>query len=170
MTIVYTIGYEGTDIDRFVATLKAVGVTVLADVRALALSRKRGFSKKSLKDRLASEGIAYRHFAELGDPKNGREAARNGRHGDFQRIYRDHLAADRPQASLAELNELVLSAPSCLLCFERDPSVCHRSIVAEKLRASGIEISDLYGDNPVRYVNYAEKFSRHRSREGAAAA
>jgi uncharacterized protein (DUF488 family) len=45
MTTLYTIGYEGTDIDRFVATLKAVGVQLLADVRALPLSRKRGFSK-----------------------------------------------------------------------------------------------------------------------------
>jgi uncharacterized protein (DUF488 family) len=76
MTTVYTIGYEGTDIDKMLATLKAVGVDVLADVRAVALSRKKGFSKTALRTRLEAEGIAYAHFVELGDPKAGRGAAR----------------------------------------------------------------------------------------------
>src|SRR5690606_21613376 len=80
MSIVYTIGYEGTDIDRFVATLKAVGVRRLADVRAVALSRKKGFSKKSLAARLEAEDIEYLHFQALGDPKPGREAARAGQY------------------------------------------------------------------------------------------
>ncbi len=78
MSVVYTIGYEGTDIDRFVATLKAVGVRRLADVRALALSRKKGFSKRSLAARLKAEGIDHIHLVGLGDPKTGREAARAG--------------------------------------------------------------------------------------------
>jgi uncharacterized protein (DUF488 family) len=52
MSVVYTIGYEGTDIDRFVATLRTVGVTLLADVRAVAVSRKKGFSKNGLRERL----------------------------------------------------------------------------------------------------------------------
>ena len=76
MTTVYTLGYEGTDIDKVVATLQAVGVKVLADVRAVALSRKKGFSKNALRTRLEAEGIAYVHLVELGDPKPGREAAR----------------------------------------------------------------------------------------------
>jgi uncharacterized protein (DUF488 family) len=73
MSVLYTIGYEGADIDRFIATLKAVEVTVVADVRAVALSRKRGFSKTALRARLAAEGIAYVHLVELGDPKPGRD-------------------------------------------------------------------------------------------------
>ena len=67
MSVIYTIGYEGTDIDRCVATLKAVGVTVLADVRAVAVSRKKGFSKNGLRERLEAEGITYVHLVELGD-------------------------------------------------------------------------------------------------------
>jgi uncharacterized protein (DUF488 family) len=46
MTQIYTIGYEGTDIERFVRTLKIVGVEQPVDVRAVPLSRKKGFSKK----------------------------------------------------------------------------------------------------------------------------
>lgn len=66
MNTVYTIGYEGTDIERFVQTLKAVGIEVLADVRAVALSRKKGFSKTALRNNLAEAGIEYIHLNALG--------------------------------------------------------------------------------------------------------
>ena len=79
MSVLFTVGYEGTDIERFVKTLKAVGIRRLADVRAVAVSRKPGFSKRRLSDRLADEVIEYIHFVELGDPKPGRDAARSGK-------------------------------------------------------------------------------------------
>jgi uncharacterized protein (DUF488 family) len=170
MSIVYTVGYEGTDIDRFVQTLKVVGIKTLADVRAIALSRKKGFSKNALKNRLEAEGIEYRHFIALGDPKPGREAARNGKLDQFQRIYRKHLSSAAAVAALQELEGVVWSAPSCLLCFERNPSVCHRSIIAEKLSVSGLAVFDLFGDAPSRYVSHASRLPSHHPREGAAAA
>lgn len=170
MKTVYTIGYEGTDIERFVQTLKAVGIKTLADVRAVALSRKKGFSKNALKARLEDEGIEYLHFAALGDPKPGREAARAGNHDLFRKIYSKHLSGEIAQVSLAELSKTVGKAPTCLLCFERDPIVCHRSIITQKLISSGFNIFDLYGDSPARYVNFAKKLPRYNSREGAAAA
>ena len=170
MSVVYTIGYEDTDIDRFVDTLKAVGVRTLADVRAVALSRKKGFSKAALRNRLAEEGIVYRHFAELGDPKPGREAARAGHHDKFRKIYAKHLTSAEAKSALDTLAETTWSSPSCLLCFERDPKLCHRSIVADKLRLLGLEVFDLFGDIPARYVNHATKFPRHHSRESTATA
>jgi uncharacterized protein (DUF488 family) len=170
MTVVYTIGYEGTDIERLVDTLRVVGIKVLADVRALALSRKKGFSKTALRWRLEKEGIAYLHLSALGDPKSGREAARAGRYDEFRSIYAKHLAANEAQEALKSLETTIKSAPSCLLCFERDPSVCHRSIVASALKLRGIGSFDLYGDNPSRYVSHAAKLPGHHSRQGAAAA
>jgi uncharacterized protein (DUF488 family) len=165
VNIVYTIGYEGTDIDRFIATLGAVGVTVLADVRALAQSRKKGFSKSSLQARLAAEGIAYRHFVELGDPKPGREAARAGRYEEFRQIYTNHLSQPQAQATLQRLLIDVLAEPTCLMCFERDPNVCHRSIVANRLMYSGIRISHLFGDRPDLYVGHSTNFTSRSSRQ-----
>ncbi len=170
MSVVYTVGYEGTDIDRFVATLKAVGIKTLADVRAVALSRKKGFSKTALRQRLEAEGINYLHFVALGDPKPGREAARNGRMAEFQRIYRKHLATSEAAQALLELESVVWTSPSCLLCFERDPSVCHRSIVTEKLSDSGVNVFDLFGDNPLAYVSHTEKLPSYHPRQSAAAA
>jgi uncharacterized protein (DUF488 family) len=170
MNTVYTIGYEGTDIERFVQTLKAVGVQVLADVRAVALSRKKGFSKTALLNRLAEEGIDYVHFNALGDPKPGREAARAGKYDLFRKIYGNHLASKDAQNALKELEIAVQGKPTCLLCFERDPNVCHRSIVTQALKADGNEIFDLYGDSPARYVNHSAQLPRYHSRQGSAAA
>ena len=96
MPRLFTIGYEGTDIDRFVETLKIVGVEVVADVRAVALSRKKGFSKSALSARLMADGMEYLHFVELGDPKPGRDAARAGLYDEFRKIYRRHLKQQLP--------------------------------------------------------------------------
>ena len=171
MSLVYTIGYEGTDIDRFIATLKAVGVKRLADVRAVALSRKKGFSKKTLSARLQAEDIEYLHFIDLGDPKPGRDAARAGRLEEFRAIYSAHLDSDDAQSSLKELVAVAGEKPTCLLCFERDPMTCHRSMVAEAMSESiGLKVLDLYGDDPERYVRNASRMPRYHSRESIAAA
>jgi uncharacterized protein (DUF488 family) len=169
MTTLYTIGYEGTDIERFVATLKAVGVHLLADVRALPLSRKKGFSKNGLRLRIEQEGMEYVHLGELGDPKEGRDAARAGRFDQFRKIYSRHLAQAEPQKKLRELEVLVEERPTCLMCFERDPTECHRLIVASELPKS-VSILHLYGDEPSRYVRNATKFPGRRAGQGAAAA
>lgn len=170
MQTVYTIGYEGTDIERFIATLKLVGVEVVADVRAVAVSRKKGFSKTALRTRLEAEGIRYVHFVQLGDPKPGRDAARAGHYMKFEQIYTGHLAQPERQAVLGELRALVGQAATCLLCFERDPKVCHRSIVATRLQQHGMDVVDLFADSPKRYVDFTKKLARHRAGEGATAA
>jgi uncharacterized protein (DUF488 family) len=168
MTAVFTIGYEGTDIDRIVTILRAVGVKVLADVRAVAVSRKKGFSKNALRSRLEAEGIAYAHYVELGDPKAGREAARAGLFDEFHRIYTEHLVGHDARAALEVLEETARGAPVCMLCFERDPKTCHRTIVADRLKARGIEVIELFGDDPGRYVRHAPKLPRCNPRKGDA--
>ncbi|WP_262272693.1 DUF488 domain-containing protein [Microvirga yunnanensis] len=141
---VFTVGYEGADVDRFLATLKDAGVSVLADVRAVALSRKRGFSKSALRDALASQDIGYQHFIRLGTPKAGRQAARAGDGELMRRIYCDEVLATGPaQESLRELEALALTRPICLLCFERDPANCHRRVLARHLAEKGFETVDL---------------------------
>jgi uncharacterized protein (DUF488 family) len=151
MPTIYTIGYEGTDIERFVQTLKVVGVAVLADVRALPLSRKKGFSKNSLRDHLERAGIEYHSYQELGDPKPGRDAARAGRFDEFRKIYTDHIETAQATKRVADLAGVAAQNITCMLCFERDPTTCHRSIIAEKLVDHGISHFDLYGDDPKKY-------------------
>jgi hypothetical protein len=110
------------------------------------------------------------HFIELGDPKPGREAARAGRYREFRDIYEAHLDSADAQASLRELLTTVSEATTCLLCFERDPETCHRSIVAEQLKESGFEVFDLYTDYPKSNVRNTPRRPRYHPRQGTAAA
>jgi uncharacterized protein (DUF488 family) len=141
---VFTIGYEGADVDRFLTTLTDANVATLADVRAVALSRKRGFSKSALRDALASQDIGYRHFIKLGTPKEGRQAARAGDGELMRRIYCNEVLATEPaQAAFQELEDLAQAQPICLLCFERDPANCHRRVLVQRLAERGFEAVDL---------------------------
>jgi uncharacterized protein (DUF488 family) len=129
----FTVGYEGTTVAHLIATLKEAGVQHLIDVRALPLSRKPGFSKRSLAASLEEAGLRYTHLQPLGTPKPGRDAARRGDVEGLTRIYDVHLATDTAQIALAQAATLAAASRCCLLCFEADPVCCHRTIVASAL-------------------------------------
>lgn len=142
----FTIGYEGLDSERLVGVLRSAGVAVLADVRAVANSRKRGFSKGALGTSLREAGLGYAHLRSLGTPKSGRHAARAGDAALMRRIYCEEvLDTAAGVAALDELAALAEASPICLLCFERDPAGCHRRVLAERLAPRGFVVSDLYG-------------------------
>jgi uncharacterized protein (DUF488 family) len=127
---VLTIGYEGATLPGVLAALTEAGVEVLVDVRAVPRSRKPGFSSRLLAASAEAAGIGYRHFQRLGTPKPGRDAARAGDAAGMARIFGAHMQGDEPQAALAEVTALAQARRCCLLCFERDPHVCHRTILA----------------------------------------
>ena len=128
-----TIGYERAELDDFVATLDAAQVDVLVDIRDRAQSRRPGFSKSALADALNSAGIEYIHLRELGDPKEGREAARRGDFPAFRRIFSKVMATSEAQEALETIEQLAGEKSVCLMCFERDQKTCHRKIVADHL-------------------------------------
>ena len=131
---VTTVGYEGTTVDAFLDALRAAGVDLLVDVRALAVSRRPGFAKTRLAAHLADAGIAYEHLRALGTPAEGRAAARAGRHAAMRAVFAAHLAEPAAQAGLDALAERVRAGRRvCLLCFEADPAHCHRLLVADAL-------------------------------------
>jgi uncharacterized protein (DUF488 family) len=139
-----TIGYESATQGAVIAALKAAGVEVLIDVRAVASSRRAGFSKRLLAASLADAGIDYVHLKALGTPKPGRQAARAGRHAEMVAIYEAHLAEPQAVFELAEALDIARERPSALLCYEADAAHCHRRIVAERLTAQyPFEVEDL---------------------------
>jgi uncharacterized protein (DUF488 family) len=133
MNSLATIGYEGATPEAFDAVIGAAEVELLVDVRAVALSRRPGFSKTTLSTRLREQGVDYVHLRGLGDPKPGREAARSGNHALFRAIFGAHLATDEAKRDLATLEALALRHRVALLCFEADAAGCHRSIVANAI-------------------------------------
>jgi uncharacterized protein (DUF488 family) len=126
---IFTIGYEAATLPDFIAALKAASVGQVIDVRALPLSRRPGFSKTPLRGALAEEGIGYVHLRALGTPAAGRVAARKGRHAELERIYAGQLELPEATAQGAEMVALAGETPSALLCFEREPAGCHRSLL-----------------------------------------
>ena len=130
---IYTIGYEGSTIEDFVETLKENDISLLVDIRDFPGSRKKGFSKSTLSAILHSFDIGYIHLRGLGDPKEGRDAARAGKRKDFLRIFHTHLKTTDAQIDLSRAAGLVAAEPACLLCYERDHTQCHRDIVASLL-------------------------------------
>ena len=134
MTVVATIGYQGAAMAEFLLTLTDAGVELLVDVRAVAGSRRAGFSKTPLAANLGGAGIDYLHLRGLGTPAEGRAAARAGRHEEMRRIFLRHLGSLEARAELEALAEIVRGGRRvCLLCFEADPAHCHRSLVATAL-------------------------------------
>jgi len=139
----FTIGYEKTTQDELIAALQAAGVERLIDVRALPLSRRPGFSKSALRGGLQEAGIDYVHLRALGTPADGRAAARAHRHDDLKRIYADQLALPEAMAQGAQMIDLAREKPTALLCYERDPATCHRSLLIDAI-APDAEVVDLF--------------------------
>lgn len=120
----------------FIATLRGAGISRVIDVRQLPISRRKGFAKSALSMALAEAGIDYIHFRGLGDPKKGREAARAGDVRRFRAIFANHLRTKAAQADLKIAANLAAAGGACLLCYERDHSTCHRTMVAEAISGS----------------------------------
>lgn len=128
-----TIGYEGAKQEDLISTLVDTGIEVLIDVRDRAQSRKAGFSKTALRQAVNEAGLDYIHLRELGDPKEGREAARAGQYEKFRRIYEEVLTGEAAQGALDEVLLIASSKNVCLMCYERVPEHCHRKIISDRI-------------------------------------
>jgi uncharacterized protein (DUF488 family) len=140
---VYTIGYEATTMADFLAALSKAGVKRVIDVRALPLSRRPGFSKNSLAASLFEARIGYVHLKALGTPKPGRDAAKKGDVATLEAVYAEQLELPEAQVQAAQMLELAAEMPSALLCFERDPCHCHRTLLLQAV-GQGADVVDLY--------------------------
>jgi uncharacterized protein (DUF488 family) len=140
---IFTIGYESTTVGEFLSALEQAGVKRVIDVRAVPNSRRPGFSKTPLSNALKEVGIDYVHLRALGTPADGRAAARAGRHEELERIYAGQLELPEAIAQGAQMVDLAQELPSAVLCYERDPSGCHRTLLLDAV-ASDAEVVHLY--------------------------
>jgi uncharacterized protein (DUF488 family) len=140
---IFTIGYEATTMPELLAALSRAGVERVIDVRALPLSRRPGFSKSPLKAALEEVGIDYVHLKALGTPSDGRTAARAGRQEDLERIYAGQLELPEAIFQAAQMRELAAEKPSALLCYERDPAQCHRTLLLNSV-ATDVNVTHLF--------------------------
>lgn len=143
--VIFTIGYERAAVPDFLSALARARIGVIADVRAIAHSRRPGFAKTALGLHLAGAGIGYWRLPALGNPKLGREAAWGGEDALFRTIFQTHLRTEAAAEALDRLASRVADERICLLCLEAEPERCHRSLVADALRtAHGIGVHHLF--------------------------
>ena len=145
MRTLFTIGYQQAKPAAVLGELKRAKIDLLVDIRAVAASRRPGFSKRQLAAALDEAGIAYIHLQKLGTPAEGRQAARAGDFEALWRIYDKHIKTPEAQAALGELLALIKSGKRvCLLCYERDPNECHRSRIAALVKKrTRVKVDDL---------------------------
>lgn len=142
--VLYTIGYEAAGLSAVIARLKSAGVKTVIDVRAVAASRRAGFSKTILRNSLEAEGIAYQHLRSIGTPKAGRDAAKKGRVAEMEVIFQAHLETPEAQDGLALAAAIAMDTASALLCFEACVAGCHRRILADLICAiNGCQVDHL---------------------------
>ncbi|KYG65602.1 hypothetical protein AZI86_00545 [Bdellovibrio bacteriovorus] len=135
MAKLFTVGYEGCDINQFVAGLKENGIEHLADIRKNPVSGKKGFSKKRLAEELAKEGIEYTHWPSLGVPTLWRKEAK-AKIITRDKMFKDYVKKVLPEVSeeIAELKKLILKKKLVLLCYEADESDCHRHYLVQEMQ------------------------------------
>jgi uncharacterized protein (DUF488 family) len=144
MQTLHTIGYEGKTQAEFLDELEAARVELVIDVRAVAASRRPGFSKTALSNGLAERGIGYLHLRPLGTPADGRAAARAGKTAEMRRIYAEQLDTDEAALAMEQALAAAQERRSALLCYEKDAPGCHRSMLAERMIARvPFEVGDL---------------------------
>jgi uncharacterized protein (DUF488 family) len=141
----FTVGYEGREIDGFVTRLINHAVNCLLDVREVPLSRKPGFSKTTLAQRLAHDNITYVHFRQLGSPKFAREKLKlDNDYEAFFATMEKHLS-DK-QDAIKGAYAYVANNTCCLMCYERVADTCHRKVVANKIKewnGNGLKIKHI---------------------------
>ena len=130
----YTLGYEGMMVDEYFRILLENGIKVLADVRDLPISRKKGFSRAALAEKCSQHRIQYVHFRELGCPKEIRHTYRKDHNWDVLRLKYVPYLQTKTQA-LEELIAMASVNTVCLLCFEADAAGCHRSLICDEISA-----------------------------------
>jgi uncharacterized protein (DUF488 family) len=130
---IFTIGYEKARLADFLATLATTGIKTLIDVRDRPISRRPGFSRRQLEAAIEEAGMRYLSLRALGTPPEGREAGRRREWDTFWHIVEARLAGPEAELALHEAGLLARQSASCLLCYEADWRVCHRSRVAELL-------------------------------------
>jgi len=141
---IYTIGYEGIKIEDFVKRLKSANIQQLIDLREIALSRKNGFSKTILSDKLDKAGINYRHYSQLGSPKTIRHQLHTDwNYEKFFKAYKEIVKGKGIQQRIEDVEKNAKSKKTVLLCFEKDYKTCHRRIIAEELKKRGWKVSHL---------------------------
>ena len=151
METIWTIGHSTRNADEFIGALQAHGIRLVADVRLLPGSKRYPhFNAEALAGSLGAHGIRYEHFRELG----GRRKPRPDSHNTAWRVeafrgYADYMETPEFAAGIERLLTLAHAVgPTALMCAEAVWWRCHRGLIADFLKARGIDVRHIAGPGP----------------------
>jgi uncharacterized protein (DUF488 family) len=145
MTI-WTIGHSTREIEVLISLLQENGITLLVDVRSLPGSKRYPqFNKEALLKSLCQHGIHYEHFPELGGRRKPQPDSKNTawRNRSF-RAYADYMETEEFRRGMTRLLELAdVKGRAAIMCAEAVWWRCHRSLVADFLKARGVDVEHI---------------------------
>lgn len=158
--MIYTIGHSTRSVSELVALLQSHGIQQVADIRRVPRSaRHPQFVKEALGGSLAAQGIAYRHFEELGGRRHARRASVNtALRNESLRGYADHMQTDAFRSALLDLLHFSEEGATTVLCAEAVWWACHRELLADVLLVRGV---------PVRHILSSADAKPHQLSEFA---
>ena len=130
----FTIGYEGQSFENYLNRLIKNNVQTLCDVRKNPLSRKYGFSKRTLSETLSKLNIEYVHMPQLGIMSDKRQELKS--QADYNRLFDEYEATtlkENTQAVEALIDIINEKQRIAITCFEAEHCMCHRGRVAEAI-------------------------------------
>jgi len=142
MITVWTVGHSTRSGEEFAQILLAHGIQVLVDVRSFPGSRRYPqFNRAALAESLQQVGIEYRHEPRLGGRRTPRKDSHNTawKNASF-RAYADHMESEEFRKGVEDLLELASNARVAVMCAEALWWRCHRSLIADYLKAKGMEV------------------------------
>src|SRR5437868_15459773 len=157
MMRIWTIGHSTRAIDDFISLLEENEMKLLVDVRAWpSAKRYPQFNKDALAESLTAHGIRYEHFPELGGKRMSKPDSRNTawRNTSF-RGYADYMETEQFQKGIERLLDVAAeSGATAIMCAEAVWWRCHRSLIADYLKARGLEVMDTLGAKKVESHPY----------------
>jgi uncharacterized protein (DUF488 family) len=131
---IVSIGYERRSFDELLKELRKHKVTRLVDVRELPLSRRKGFSKGALSASLEENGIQYEHIRVAGNPYRKD-------YDDIEPCLKRYARHLKQNPSIVESVTAEFSGATCaILCYERDHTHCHRSVLIDAIKQKDNQI------------------------------
>ncbi|MFQ5935361.1 MAG: DUF488 family protein [Acidiferrobacterales bacterium] len=140
---IYTIGHSNRDIDSFIELLRSFSIQTLVDVRAYPTSRRHPhFTAASLQDTLSQAGIGYQWAGrDLGGHRKGKP---NSIYAALKsaalRAYADHMQTPPFVSAAAELVTTTIRSRTAVMCAEKQPAQCHRSLLSDYLLMRGASV------------------------------